>query len=77
MVINHFLTIHSEYRANQFSVAIDNVMTNALSTNADSFGFTGFAGLSSPSLVSGFVGGLNTLEFGTENQGAGPGAVRR
>lgn len=61
-----------------FSVAIDNAMTNVfLNGLATGQAFAGFAGFSSPFTVnSGFVSGVNTLEFGTENQGAGPGAFR-
>ena len=61
-----------------FNVGIDNAMTNVfLNAVAQNLNFTGFAALSSPfTLSSGFVNGLNTLEFGTENQGAGPGAFR-
>ena len=61
-----------------FSVACDNAMTNVfLNSSAQNLNFTGFASFSSPfTLSGGFVNGLNTLEFGTENQGAGPGAFR-
>jgi hypothetical protein len=61
-----------------FSVAIDNAMTNVfLNAVAQNLNFTGFASFSSPfTLSSGFANGANTLEFGTENQGAGPGAFR-
>ncbi len=61
-----------------FSVAIDNAMTNVfLNGVAQNLNFTGFATYSSPfTLSSGFANGANTLEFGTENQGAGPGAFR-
>ena len=61
-----------------FSVAIDNAMTNVfLNGAATGQSFTGFASFSDPfNLTSGFVSGTNTLEFGTENQGAGPGGFR-
>ncbi len=61
-----------------FSVAIDNALTNVfLNGVAAGSAFAGFASFSSPfTLSSGFVSGTNTLEFGTENQGAGPGAFR-
>ena len=61
-----------------FSVAIDNAMTNVfLNGVGTGLGFTGFAAFSDPfTLSSGLVNGVNTLEFGTENQGAGPGAFR-
>ncbi|HWN94882.1 MAG TPA: lamin tail domain-containing protein, partial [Methylomirabilota bacterium] len=69
--------IPSSVRIN-FSVAIDNAMTNVFVNGTPTgFAFTGFAGFSSPfTLSSGFLSGVNTLEFGTENQGAGPGAFR-
>ena len=61
-----------------FSTAIDNALTNVfLNGVAKGFTYSGFAGFSSPFALTGdFVGGTNTLEFGTENQGAGPGAFR-
>ncbi len=61
-----------------YSVAIDNAMTNVF-FNGVALGSTyaGFAAYSSPfTLTSGFLADTNTLEFGTENQGAGPGAFR-
>ncbi|HTD66078.1 MAG TPA: lamin tail domain-containing protein, partial [Candidatus Limnocylindria bacterium] len=61
-----------------FNVAIDNALTNVfLNGVAADYSFTGFASFSTPfTLNSGFASGVNTLEFGTENQGAGPGAFR-
>jgi hypothetical protein len=61
-----------------FMAAIDNAMTNVfLNGVAQNFTFAGFAGYSSTfTMNSGFNSGVNTLEFGTENQGAGPGAFR-
>ncbi|MFM1769705.1 MAG: hypothetical protein RJA22_2234 [Verrucomicrobiota bacterium] len=60
------------------SVAIDNAVTNVfLNGAARGISYAGFAGLSTPfTLSGGFVSGLNTLEFGTENQGPGPGGFR-
>jgi hypothetical protein len=61
-----------------FMAAIDNAMTNVfLNGVAQNFTYAGFAGYSSTfTMNSGFNSGVNTLEFGTENQGAGPGAFR-
>jgi Lamin Tail Domain/Carbohydrate binding domain/CotH kinase protein len=56
-------------------VAVDNDLTDVFINGASSgLAHSGFAALSAPLVVSsGFVPGVNTLEFRTVNQGAGPG----
>ena len=59
-------------------VAVDNDLTDVLINGVGTgLAFSGFAAFS-PALVvsSDFVGGTNTLEFRTVNQGAGPGGFR-
>ncbi len=59
-------------------VAVDNDLTDVFINGVGS-GLTtsGFAAFNPPmTLASGFVGGVNTLEFRTVNQGAGPGGFR-
>ena len=60
------------------NMAIDNLCTNVfLNGNPTALSFVGFAAFSPTfTITNGLVDGLNTLEFRTVNEGAGPGAFR-